>query len=123
MSTDKVNERHWIVAVIFPKQLKGMNKNQSKLADLEKREECFPPKEISSRPRNDCNENEVCVDDDVNCCVDEAKECRVSTRQKFHSPPNGNWHYAVMSHMIKVYQIETFQQNVGYGFKEVCELA
>lgn len=75
MPTDEVYKCHWIFTFIAEHQLESVNENQRKLADLEDGIKCFPPEEKLFRLGKSCDENKVRVDDDVNSCVDEPKEC------------------------------------------------
>lgn len=46
---------------------------------LEERVESFPPKEELFGFWKDCDGDEVRINDDMDCRIDEAEECRVAT--------------------------------------------
>lgn len=75
MTSDEVHKSHWVITIITPNQLKRMKEDHHELSDLEEWIESFPPEEIFSGLRISCYQNEVGIDDDVNRCVNESKEC------------------------------------------------
>jgi hypothetical protein len=100
-----------------------MNEDQCKLTHLEDWQKRFPPSKVRLHLWNACNEHEITVDHNVDKCVEESEEGRVTAGKEFDSPPYRSGHDTVMSHVISVDEIKAFAQYEDECFEEVGELA
>jgi hypothetical protein len=123
VKTDEIHESHREVAFVLVEELERMKEDQCKLSHLENRQERFPPSKVRLDLWKACDENEITVDHNVDECVEEPEEGRMTAGKEFDSPPNRSRHDTVMCHVISVDEIKAFAENEDECFEEVGELA
>lgn len=75
MSSNEIHESNWIVTLIFPQQLKCVQKNEQKLTNLKEWIKAFPPEENSPCRRKNCDGQKIRINYDMHKCIDEAEKC------------------------------------------------
>lgn len=120
MSANKVSKTNWIVAIILEEQLEGVYHYQNKLNHLQNSQIFLPP-QIFLYFWAHGGKHIIGVHKNVYESVQESKEGRMTARCKLNTPPDRNWHDAMMNDMQCRDLIITFAHHKEEGIEEFGE--